>query len=67
VELAASACSNIIDHAYGGEGIGDIQCSVEILENGLKIILCEAPFVRPSAPEAQSSLRTSRNARVGLF
>jgi serine/threonine-protein kinase RsbW len=40
VELAVDeACANIIDHAYGGEGIGDIECSVEILDNGLKIIL----------------------------
>jgi serine/threonine-protein kinase RsbW len=40
VELAVDeACANIIDHAYGGEGIGEIECSVEILENGLKIIL----------------------------
>jgi serine/threonine-protein kinase RsbW len=40
VELAVDeACSNIIDHAYGSEGVGDIQCSVEILENGLQVTL----------------------------
>ena len=33
------ACANIIDHAYGGEDIGDIQISIRTLENGLQIIL----------------------------
>ena len=33
------ASSNIIDHAYGGEGLGDIECDYEILPEGLKIIL----------------------------
>lgn len=33
------ASSNIIDHAYGGEGLGDIECNYEVLPAGLKIIL----------------------------
>ncbi len=33
------ACTNIIEHSYGGEGKGDIQCSVESAEEGIKIIL----------------------------
>jgi serine/threonine-protein kinase RsbW len=33
------ACSNIIRHAYGGEGKGDIQCSCEVKDDELVIIL----------------------------
>jgi len=33
------ACSNIIDHAYGGEGHGDIECACEILDHSLQVTL----------------------------
>ena len=40
VQLAVDeACSNIIEHAYGGEGIGDIECTCNILDDGLEVIL----------------------------
>lgn len=40
VELSVDeACCNIIDHAYGGEGIGDIQCSVQDEPGQLTVIL----------------------------
>jgi serine/threonine-protein kinase RsbW len=42
VQLAVDeACCNIIDHAYGGEGIGDIQCSVKVGKDALTIILVD--------------------------
>lgn len=42
VELAVDeACCNIIDHAYGGEGIGDLQCSVIVDEGILTVILAD--------------------------
>jgi serine/threonine-protein kinase RsbW len=40
VQLAVDeACTNIIEHAYGGEGLGEIECICNILEDGLEIIL----------------------------
>ncbi len=33
------ACTNIIEHGYGGEGIGEIVCSGESTEEGVTIII----------------------------
>lgn len=49
VELAVDeACSNIIDHAYAGEGKGDLNCSVEVAEGQVTIVLQD--FGRPFDP-----------------
>ncbi|MGV8025832.1 MAG: ATP-binding protein [Anaerolineaceae bacterium] len=40
VQMAADeAAANIIDHAYGGEDLGVIECSYEFIENGIRIVL----------------------------
>lgn len=54
VETAVDeACSNIIEHAYGGEGIGDIQCTCYSDTRGLTIILEDygQPFDPSEIPE----------------
>lgn len=54
VELAVDeACSNIIEHAYGGEGKGDIECTCNDLNGSLEIVIRDAG--RPFDPEAVSS------------
>ncbi len=53
VETAVDeACSNVIEHAYGGEGIGDITLICEIEQNLLtiKIIDQGQPFNPDSVP-----------------
>lgn len=72
VQLAVDeACSNIIDHAYGGEGIGDIECTCEILPDQLKIILRDRgkPF-NPSHipnPKLKVPLDKVKPRGVGLY
>ena len=40
IQLAADeASSNIIEHAYGGEGLGDIEITCNHLEDGLEVVL----------------------------
>lgn len=42
IEMAVDeACSNIIEHAYGGENKGEIRCKCLVSENSLTIELCD--------------------------
>ena len=42
VQLAVDeACTNIIEHAYGGEGIGDIECDCVVSHELIKIVLTD--------------------------
>jgi len=74
VELAVDeACTNIIEHSYGGEGKGRIQCTCMTTEGGLCVTLRDwgSPFEpgyvpRPRRDVPLSKLR-SRGAGLGLI
>ena len=54
VQLAVDeACSNIIEHAYGGEDRGDIECTCRIDNEGLTVTLRDQgdSFDLASVPE----------------
>jgi serine/threonine-protein kinase RsbW len=54
VEIAVEeACANIVKHAYGGEGRGDIECMCVIGANGLTVTLRDfgCPFDPASVPK----------------
>ena len=72
VETAVDeACANIIEHAYGGEGKGDIECSCTITKKGLTIILRDTgrPFNPKNIknPDLNSSLKERSDHGLGLY
>ena len=74
VELAVDeACTNIIEHGYGGEGKGRIECTCLKTEGGLSVTLRDwgSPFepghvARPRRDVPLSKLR-SRGAGLDLI
>jgi serine/threonine-protein kinase RsbW len=72
VELAVDeACSNIIEHAYGGESKGDIECTCNNINGGLEIILKDKgkpfdPEIIP-APDFSVDLDHLKPRGAGLF
>lgn len=72
VETAVDeACANIIEHAYGGEGKGNIECSCAITEKGLTIVLRDTgrPFNPKNIknPDLNSSLEERSDHGLGLY
>jgi len=72
VQLAVDeACSNIIRHAYGGEGRGVIECSRHIRDGDLTIVLRDygQPFDPASVPEPdlESDLEERTGGGLGLY
>ena len=72
VQLAVDeACTNIIEHAYGGEGRGDIECTCITSNNGLTVILRDygCPFDPTSVPEPDlcASLEDRKVRGLGLY
>ena len=65
------ACSNIIDHAYGGENIGDIEITIQQIKDGLRIILRDngEPFDPDDipAPDITSPLEIRKERGLGIY
>ena len=72
VELAVDeACSNIIEHAYGGEDKGEIECTCNDTNDGLEIIIRDDgrpfdPKLIPS-PNFSVELNELKPRGAGLF
>lgn len=72
VQLAVDeACSNIIEHAYGGEGLGDIVCTCIAQREGLEIILVDHGKVfnpdRVPPPKVGAPLEELGSRGAGVF
>ena len=65
------ACSNVIDHAYGGENIGDIKISLKDSNHELKIIISDTgdPFDPEDIPDPDitSPLEIRKERGLGIF
>ena len=65
------ACANIIDHAYGGEDLGQIDIQVQEIQKGIKIILKDngEPFNPDDipAPDITSPLEIRKERGLGIF
>jgi serine/threonine-protein kinase RsbW len=65
------AASNIIDHAYEGECESEIECSYELLSDGLKLILHDhgKPFdpEKVELPDILSNPARRKQGGLGLY
>ena len=65
------ACTNIIQHAYGGEGRGEIQLRCETQAEGLQVTIYDqgTPFAPSQVPEldTQAPLQQRRPGGMGMF
>jgi serine/threonine-protein kinase RsbW len=72
VQMAVDeACTNIIEHAYGGEGRGAIECACRVGDEGLTVILRDQgrPFDPGSIshPDLCASLEDRKESGLGLY
>lgn len=72
VQLAVDeACTNIIEHGYGGEGQGDIICECEQINDGLEIKLRDwGKSFQPNEipePDYEVPLEKLQSRGAGLF
>lgn len=72
VQLAVDeACTNIIEHAYGGEDRGEIECTCRINDRGLTILLRDQgtsldPTNVPE-PDVHASLEERDSRGLGVY
>jgi serine/threonine-protein kinase RsbW len=72
VQMAVDeACSNIIEHAYGGEGRGTIECTCRINDDGLTVILrdygCSFDPTCVPEPDIHCCLEERDESGLGLY
>jgi len=72
IEMAVDeACSNIIEHAYGGEGQGEIRCKCSVSDRSLTIELCDrGKSFDPSSvppPNLSDNLEDREAHGLGLY
>ena len=72
VQLAVDeACTNIIEHAYHGEGKGEIVCTCDVLRDGFKVVLLDraSPFHPDKMPEPvlNAPLDEVKQRGLGIF
>lgn len=75
VEIAVDeACSNIIEHAYGGEDMGEIRCTYHVEEGRLIIILQDngkpfkpEKFKMPQGTMPLKKYRRKNKQGLGLY
>ncbi len=65
------ACSNIIDHAYGGENLGEIKIYVNEIDEGLQIMIKDTgePFDPDdiSEPDITAPIEFRKERGLGIF
>jgi serine/threonine-protein kinase RsbW len=69
VQLAVDeACSNIIEHAYGGEGAGVIECTYRIQREEFVVVLRDygQPFEPETVPQPNLSADIEERSGGGL-
>lgn len=65
------ACSNIIEHGYGGEGKGEIFLAFDVIEDGIKVTIQDhgQAFDPDSVPEpdVHAPIEEREEGGLGLF
>ena len=65
------ACTNIIEHAYGGEGQGNIELTCNPKKDGLQVVIVDqgTPFDPDQVKllDPQASLAERRRRGMGMF
>lgn len=65
------ACTNIIEHAYGGEGQGDLRLICTAKKDGLQVVIYDqgTPFDPAQVPEldTEAPLHERQAGGMGLF
>jgi serine/threonine-protein kinase RsbW len=65
------ACSNIIEHAYGGEGRGPIECACHVYDDRLIIALhdygCPFDLTQVPQPDLEAGLQDRNAGGLGVY